>query len=197
MVYGDETNDAFGFSQSVSICAPSAVCERPEPACVKRNIKLLLAHMNENSHSHSSSREKKTYRRYRARNEQIRHDENTISFHSPPSSFLLAGRYFFFRCFFLPVFYCDFSFVFDVLSRFGKCILNVRTQNAHTHRSTRMFFASARFSFLSFANNASDTELVNTHNEQQRREKKYAIFLYNYNNTCYAVIYRRRIDVCV
>lgn len=31
--------------------APSTVCEYPEPACVKRNIKTLLAHMNENSHS--------------------------------------------------------------------------------------------------------------------------------------------------
>lgn len=103
-------------------------------------------------------------------------EKNTI----PPLSSHLAMCFTLFSLF--SVFYCEFSFVLDVLSRFGKCILNVIHRNAHTS-STRMFFASARFSSRFFS-------LSRSFNEQRHRSfegKKNAIFLYNYINTWYVL----------
>lgn len=94
-------------------------------------------------------------------------EKNTI----PPLSSHLAMCSTLFSLF--SVFYCEFSFVLDVLSRFGKCILNVIHRNAHTS-STRMFFASARFSsrFFSSLSFVFGLQTTSATTPKFRRKKK-------------------------
>lgn len=65
----------------------------------------------------------------------------------------------------------------------GKCILNVVHKIAHTSHTLVCFFASARFSVFVCKSNGIDDDDNDT-TEVVRNEKKNAIFLYNYYNTC-------------